>query len=160
LPASDAPSPAGWFLEDAIPGTVLVHPHGRTIDEAEHVWLAWITNNVSDVLGNADAASRAAWGRPIVLGALTAAIVIGLAAPGAGDPGTAGTAGWDDGWISVRLTGAVVSGDTIRAESIIHARLPRTGPGVGRVRRTIIGRNQRDEVIATIEESRAVARRY
>lgn len=160
MPASEpGPSAAGWFLEDAVPGTVLLHPHGRTIDEAEHVWLAWITDNVSDVHGNADAASRTPWGQPIVLGALTAAIVIGLAAPAAGDAATTGTAGWDDGWISIRLTGAVVPGDTIRAESIVHARIPRTGPATGRVRRTIIGRNQRDEVIATIEESREVARR-
>jgi acyl dehydratase len=157
--AASAASPAGWYLEDALPGTVLEHPHGRTIDEAEHVWLAWITNNVSDVHGNADAAARTPWGQPITLGALTAAIVIGLAAPAAGDPATSGTAGWDDGWISVRLTGAVLPGDTIRAESIIHARIPRTGPATGRVRRTILGRNQRDEIIATIEESREVARR-
>lgn len=164
MPASETgagePSPAGWFLEDAVPGTVLHHPHGRTIDEAEHVWLAWVTNNVSDVHGNADAAARTAWGTPIVLGALTAAIVIGLAAPGAGDAATTGTAGWDDGWISIRLTGAVVPGDTIRAESLIHARILDTGAGAGRVRRTIVGRNQRGEVIATIEESRSVARRY
>jgi acyl dehydratase len=160
IPVAASPaSPAGWFLEDALPGTVLLHPHGRTIDEAEHVWLAWITNNVSDIHGDAHAASRTSWGQPIVLGALTAAIVIGLAAPAAGDPATSGTAGWDDGWISVRLTGAVLPGDTIRAESIIHARIPRTGPATGRVRRTILGRNQRDEVIATIEESREVARR-
>lgn len=98
--AALGPSPAGWFLEDAVPGTTLHHPHGRTLDEAEHVWLAWITDNVSDVHGNADAASRAAWGQPIVLGALTAAIVIGLAHPGAGDPATTGTAGWADGWSS------------------------------------------------------------
>lgn len=153
------PSAAGWYLEDAVPGTVLVHPHGRTIDEAEHVWLAWLTDNVSDVHGNADAASRAAWGQPIVLGALTASIVIGLAAPGAGDAATAGTAGWSDGWISIRLSGPVVAGDTIRAESVIHARIPARGAPTGRVRRTIIGRNQRGEVIARIEDSREVARR-
>lgn len=157
--AASSASPAGWYLEDALPGTVLAHEHGRTIDEAEHVWLAWITNNVSDVHGNADAASRTPWGQPIALGALTAAIVIGLAAPAPGDAATAGTVGWDDGWISIRLTGAVLPGDTIRAESIIHAVIRNTGGPAGRVRRTILGRNQRGEIIATIEESRAVPRR-
>ena len=70
----------GWWLEDAVPGTVLRHPGGRTIGSAEHVWLAWITHNVSDVHGNAHAAARNEWGQPLVLGMLTAAIVIGLAA--------------------------------------------------------------------------------
>ncbi len=69
--AAGAPLAAGWYLEDAVPGTTLLHPHGRTIDEAEHVWLAWVSNNVSDVHGNADAASRTPWGQPIVLGALS-----------------------------------------------------------------------------------------
>ena len=181
MPASDAPgqggakgeatraavsppvvaAPArGWFLEDAVPGTILRHPGGRTIDEAEHVWLAWITNNVSDVHGNADAASRATWGQPIVLGALSAAIVIGLAHPGAGDPAKTGTAGWSDGWELVKLTATVLPGDTLSADSVIHAVTVVPGAATGRVRRTIIGSNQRGEPVARIEEEREVARRY
>ncbi len=153
------PTAAGWYLEDAISGTILGHPHGRTIDEADHVWLAWLTNNMSDVHGNADAASRSAWGQPLVLGALTAAIVIGLAHPGAGDPAASGTAGWSDGWMSIRLSGPVVPGDTISAESAVHTVTVDPGAPTGRVRRTITGRNQRGEVIATIEEEREVPRR-
>jgi acyl dehydratase len=159
LPDSEPGAQRGWFLEDAIPGTTLRHPGGRTIDEAEHVWLAWITDNVSDVHGNADAASRAAWGQPIVLGALSAAIVIGLAHPGAGDPATTGTAGWSDGWELVKLTATVLPGDTLMAESRIHAVSAEPGAPTGRVRRTIIGRNQRGEPIATIDEEREVPRR-
>jgi acyl dehydratase len=148
----------GWFLEDAVPGTVLRHPGGRTVDEAEHVWLAWLTSNVSDVHGNADAAARGPWGRPLVLGALTASIVIGLATPAVGPPGI-GDAGWSDGWTSVRLSGPVVAGDTLRAESVIHAVIGPPGAPTGRVRRTIVGRNQRNEIVATIEEEREVPRR-
>jgi acyl dehydratase len=150
----------GWWFEDAAPGTVLRHPGGRTIDEAEHVWLAWITNNQSDVHGNADAAARGAWGQPLVLGALTAAIVIGLASPAAGPPDV-GAAGWADGWRSIKLSGIVIPGDTIRAESVIHSAEPIGGRrwATGRVRRTIQGRNQRDEIVAVIEEEREVPRR-
>ena len=157
-PSSPGPAPGqrGWFLEDAIPGTTLRHPGGRTIDKAEHVWLAWITNNVSDIHGNADAASRATWGQPIVLGALSAAVVIGLAAPGVGPP-EVGTAGWSDGWTSVRLTATVLPGDTLYAESAIHAVTVEPGARTGRVRRTIIGRNQRGEAVAQVEEEREVA---
>jgi itaconyl-CoA hydratase len=148
------PLQRGWWLEDAAPGVVLRHPGGRTIDEAEHVWLAWVTNNVSDIHGNADAASRGAWGEPLVLGALTVAIVIGLAGPATGAPVGAGGASLS-GWRSIRLGAPVHAGDTIRAESTFHAvgaRDPATGCGL--VRRTIVGRNQRGEIVATIDEER------
>jgi len=148
----------GWFLEDAIPGTTIHHPGGRTLDEADHVWLAWISQNASDVHGNADAAARGAWGRPIVLGALSAAIVIGLAAPGTPEPALGGT-GALDGWRAIRLTGTVLPGDTLVAESEIHAVHAAPGAPTGRVERTIRGRNQRGEEIARIEEERTVARR-
>jgi itaconyl-CoA hydratase len=148
----------GWWLEDAVPGRVLQHPGGRTVDEAEHVWLAWVTHNVSDVHGNADAAAHGAWGQPLVLGALTVAIVIGLAGPAAGDPGV-GTLGWSDGWRSVRLTGTVVTGDTLRAESEINAVAVAAGGRTGRVLRTIRGLNQRGDVVVVVEEEREVPRR-
>lgn len=148
----------GWFLEDAVPGGTLHHPGGRTLDEADHVWLAWISQNASDVHGNADAASRSPWGQPIVLGALTVAIVIGLAAPGVPEPAL-GATGALDGWLSIRLTATVLPGDTVRAESTIHAVTAAPGAPTGRVRRTIRGVNQRGEVVAEIEEEREVARR-
>lgn len=157
-PASE-PLQRGWWLEDAVPGVTLRHAGGRTVDEAEHVWLAWITDNVSDVHGNADGASRGAFGRPVVLGALTAAIVIGLASPATGGPATAASAS-PIRWGSIRLPSPVVAGDTIRAESLIHeASAPDGRTGCGLVHRTITGRNQRGEVVATIEEERAVPTR-
>ena len=102
--------------------------------------------------------SRTPWGRPIVLGALTASIVIGLAAPAAGPPET-GAVGAMDGWRSIRLTANVVPGDTVYAESTIHAVAAEPGARTGRVHRTIVGRNQRGEQVAEIEEEREVARR-
>lgn len=140
-----------------MPGGVLVHPGGRTIGEAEHVWLAWLTHNISDVHGNADAAARSTWGQPLVLGMLTAAVVIGLAEPAAGPDEVIGSGGaWPDGWRSIRLRAAVVAGDTLRAESRIEAVEPGPMPGAGFVRRAIIGRNQRAEVVAEIAETRLV----
>ncbi len=148
----------GWWLEDAVPGTVLRHPGGRTIGTAEHVWLAWVTHNISGVHGNADAAARTDWGQPLVLGMLTAAIVIGLASPATPEP-EQGTAGWDDGWRSIRLAGPVLAGDTVTAESDVLAVDAEQGAALGRVHRTIRGRNQRGDVVVVIEEERAVAGR-
>ena len=148
----------GWWLEDAIPGTVLRHPGGRTIGATEHVWLAWITHNISDIHGDAHAATRNEWGQPLVLGMLTAAIVIGLAAP-ATPEAESGAIGMSDGWSSIRLTGVVLAGDTLMAESVIHAVDAPPEARSGRVRRTIRGRNQRGEVVAVVEEERQVPRR-
>lgn len=140
-----------------MPGGVLLHPGGRTIDEAEHVWLAWISHNISDVHGNAHAAARGAFGQPVVLGALTVAVVVGLAGPAVGPPEVGG-AGWSDGWSSIRLGVPVVAGDTITAQSLVQDVVAGPVAATGRVRRTITGRNQRGEVVATIEEEREVPR--
>gem|GEM_PF-6661803 len=142
---------AGWWLEDAVPGRVIAHAHGRTIDEAEHVWLAWVTHNVSDVHGNAHRAAHGAFGQPVVLGALTVAIVIGLAEPATADAqSVAGSL--PAGWRSIVLRGPVVPGDTLRATSCIAAATAAGSDGVGLVTRTITGYNQRGEEIAHIEE--------
>jgi itaconyl-CoA hydratase len=148
----------GWWLEDAVPGTTIHHPGGRTVAQGENVWLAWATHNVSDVHGNADSASRTEWGQPLVLGMLTAAIVIGLAAPADGPPETVVDT-WSDGWRSIMLQQAVVAGDTVRAESMIDTVSGHPGGSYGRVARTIIGRNQRNEVVVTIHEERNILRR-
>ena len=144
-------SQSGWWLEDAVPGGTIEHAHGRTIDATEHVWLAWVTNNVSDVHGNAHRATAGAFGQPLVLGALTAAIVIGLAEPAVADPGIVANV-VPRGWRSITLRGPVVAGDTLRAESHVTAVRPSGTHAWGWVTRTITGYNQRGEQVATIEE--------
>ena len=142
----------GWYFDDAVPGRLLDHPNGRTITASEHVWLAWVTGNSSDVHGNADRAAGTEFGHPIVLGALTIAIVIGLAAPGPGTPAQAGSVE-QTAWKKIRLVRPVRAGDTIRAASrIIGAtEAPIWGPG-GWVDRTITGRSTRGDTVVVIEE--------
>lgn len=148
----------GWWLEDAVAGTTIHHPGGRTLNEGEHVWLAWVTHNISDVHGNADAAARSEWGQPLVLGMLTTAVVIGLALPADGPP-EAVSETWSDRWPAIALERPVVAGDTITAESRIVGVSGDPGARSGRVTRTIIGRNQRAEIVVRIEEERTVLRR-
>jgi acyl dehydratase len=143
---------SGWWLEDAVPGTTIRHAHGRTIDAAEHVWLAWITDNVSDVHGNAHRAAAGAFGQPVILGALTVAIVIGLAEPATAEPASAAL-GMVAGWRSISLRAPVVPGDTLHAESRIDAIAPAGAVGWALVSRTIMGYNQRGEQVAIIEET-------
>ena len=68
-----------WTFDDAVVGSTIQHERARTIGADEHVWLAWVTNNASDLHGNADVAAGMEFGQPVVLGALVAAIVIGRA---------------------------------------------------------------------------------
>jgi acyl dehydratase len=149
---------SGWWLEDAAPGAIIRHPGGRTIGEAEHVWLAWVTHNISDVHGDAAAALRSEWGRPLVLGLITVAIIIGLAAPATPPPELAAEVALA-GWRSIRLVRSVVPGDTLRAESSIVAVAADAAAGLGRVQRTIRGYDQRGNVVAIIDEERDVPRR-
>jgi acyl dehydratase len=159
LPGAELPSARrGWWLEDATPGRVLRHPGGRTVGEAEHVWLAWATHNVGDLHGDVQTARRSGWDGPIVLGMLSAAMVIGLAEPAVPPPALAGL-GLSRGWRSIRLTAAVRPGDTLRAESEIRAVRDSPGGASGCVFRTIRGYDQRDTVVAIIEEEREVPRR-
>jgi acyl dehydratase len=149
----------GWWLEDAVPGGVIRHPHGRTLDEAEHVWLAWVTHNVSDVHGDAHTTTAGPFGGPLVLGALTVAIVIGLAEPAAPDPALAGST-MTPGWGAIRLSGPVRPGDTLWAESRISSVRPGASARVGLVTRTINGLDQAGRVVVVVEEiDRPVARR-
>ncbi len=142
---------AGWWLEDAVPGTVLRHRGGRTIDAAEHVLLAWMTDNQSDVHGNVDRASRGAFGGAVVLGALSVAIVAGLAGAAAPRPERIAR-GLPTGWRRIALVGAVVPGDTLAAESEVAAVIPDADGAGGIIERTVVGRNQRGEAVVRIEE--------
>lgn len=145
---------AGWCFGEAVAGQSIEHPVARTIGADEHVWLAWISMNANELHGNADRAASGPFGRPVVLGALTAAIVIGLAAPGG--PGLLPSADGRTGWRSIRLGRPVFAGDTLRAVSEVHASQPDGGGGF--VERTIRGLSQRDEVVVTIEETCFVER--
>lgn len=145
-----------WAFEDAAVGLTVLHPGGRTIGADEHVWLAWITNNASDLHGNIDVAARVGFGRTVVLGALTAAIVTGLAEPAE----SADVARYrSNGWRSIRLGAPVFPGDTLRAESVILAAKPFEDGRGGIVRRLIVGRTQAGSEVVQIEEDRAVPAR-
>jgi acyl dehydratase len=139
-----------------VPGTRIEHIGGRTLGRDEQLWLAWATGNASAVHGNVDQAGRGPFGDVIVLGALTAAVVAGLAEP---DPG-----GGEDpaallhpGWTAIRLAAPVAPGDTLTAVSEIVSVEHREDEAVAIVTREILGHNQRSELVVRLEETRNVA---
>jgi len=147
------PLQLGWWLEDATPGGTILHSGGRTITADEHARLAWLTDNASDTHGDAHRAARGPFGQPLVVGALTAAVVVGLAEPATGPPADARRA-LSDGWPSIVLTGVVVAGDTLVARSLVEEVTVDDDRRGGYVRRLIEGRNQRGEVVVRIRDER------
>lgn len=143
----------GWWLEDATPGSRIEHPGGRTIGADEHPRLAWLTDNASDVHGDSHKAARGPFGQPLVLGALTTAVVVGLAEPASGPPADARRA-LPGGWSSIVLAGSVVAGDTLVASSQVEEVIVDDDRRGGSVRRLIEGRNQRGEVVVRIRDQR------
>lgn len=148
----------GWWLEDARPGEIIAHPGGRTIGADEHPRLAWLTDNASDVHGDAHRAASGPFGEPLVLGALTAAVVIGLAEPAVGPATMAGRA-VAHGWQRIALTATVVAGDTISATSRIERVTPDGDARGGRIERVIEGRNQHGTIVVRVQEARWVPSR-
>jgi acyl dehydratase len=146
-----------WSFDDAVVGSTIHHPGGRTIGVDEHVWLAWVTNNASDLHGNADAAAHMQFGRTVVVGVLTVAIVIGLAEP-AEWPAQELAHHRPTGWRSIRLLGPAFAGDTLRAESLIlDAR--RLDDMCGVVRREVVGWTQAGIEVVRVDEERVVTTR-
>lgn len=158
MPRAVACGAPGWSFEDAEPGLTILHSGGRTIGADEHVWLAMISMNASDVHLDGEYAKGTAFGRPLVLGALTAAIVVGLSEPLAWPPDEA-SRGLARGWGSIRLTLAVGAGDTLRSASTVLSAEPDADGRGGRVRRRIVGLNQHGDEVAVIEDERDVPRR-
>lgn len=149
----DTPTRAqrGWWFEDATPGATIRHPGGRTVTADEHARLAWLTDNASDVHGDAHRAAVGAFRERVVLGALSAAIVVGLAGPATG-PATGAARAMLGGWRRIDLSAVVRAGDTLHATSTFRTVQPDADGDGGVVERTIEGRNQRGEVVVVIDE--------
>ncbi len=143
----------GWWLEDATPGGVIEHPGGRTIGADEHPLFAWLTDNASDVHGDAHRAAAGPFGQTLVLGALTAAVVIGLAEPAVCHPRDAARA-VPVGWARIALTATVVAGATLTARSLVESATPDADGGGGLVNRVIEGRDQNGTVVVRVRETR------
>jgi acyl dehydratase len=151
-------STPGWWFEDAEPGRLLRHPGGRTVGLDEQLWLAWLSNNSSDVHGNLAWAARTAFGGPLVLGALTVAIVAGLGQPGEWPPERIATH-VPAGWTRILLTAAIRPGATVHAESRIVAAEPFADGTGGLVRRVLTGRDEAGVAVVELEEERPVPAR-
>jgi itaconyl-CoA hydratase len=100
----------GWegrFFEDFIVGDVYRSRIGRTITQADNIWLTLLTNNTNQIHFNQHYASFSEFKRPLVNSAITIAVVAGLGVTDTSENGFA--LGWDQ----IRLPNPLFEGDTV-----------------------------------------------
>lgn len=142
----------GWegrYLEDFAVGDVYRCRYGRTVTEADNIWLTLLTNNTNQIHFNRDYASRTEFGRPLMNSLITLAIVAGMGVMDVSENGIA--LGWDE----IKLPNPVYDGDTLYSESeVLEVRESRSRPEQGVVRVRTRGYNQEGTVV--IDYSRSV----
>ncbi|MGH2966466.1 MAG: MaoC family dehydratase [Solirubrobacterales bacterium] len=142
----------GWhgrFFEDFEPGDVYRSHIGRTITQADNIWLTLLTGNTNQIHFNAHYASMTEFGRPLVNSAIIIATVAGLGVSDTSENGVA--LGWDE----ITLPNPLFEGDTLYSESeVLEKRESVSRPTMGVVRFRTRGIKQ-DGVIV-IEYRRSV----
>ncbi len=147
----------GWrgrVFEDFAVGDVFVHPLGRTITQADNIWVTLLTLNSNPIHFDAALAARTEFGRPLVDSTLTLALVTGLSVSDVAQNAV------NLGWNTVRLPHPVFEGDTLYASSeVLEARPSRSRSHMGIVRVRTTGTNQDGVVVIEFERTIMVYRR-
>ncbi len=146
------PIKSGWegrFFEDFAIGDIFRSSIGRTVTEADNVFVTLLTNNDNQIHFNAEYAKRTPFGRPLVNSLLTIAIVTGLTVTDISRNGV------NLGWDKVRLPHPLYTGDTLWAETeVLSVRESRSDPRRGIV--TVKTRGIQQEGVVVIEFERSI----
>ena len=119
----------GLYYEDVVVGEIVEHRPGRTVTEADNLWLSLLSLNPNPLHIDAAYAEKTVWGKPLVSSLVTLSIVTGMSVNSTSFR-TIANLGWDE----VRLLAPVFAGDTLYAESeFLEKRLSRSRPGQGLV---------------------------
>mgnify|MGYP003577396881 CR=1 FL=1 len=137
---------AGRYFNEWQVGDRIVHDLRRTVTETDNLLVSTLTHNPQPLHLDAEYAGATEFGRIVVNGTFTFALLIGISV---GDT-TLGTLVANLGYDEVRMPKPVFIGDTLRAETeVVELRPSKSRPGQGIVtfRHTML--NQRDEVVCT-----------
>lgn len=139
----------GLGFDDFEVGDVYEHRPGRTVTEADNMWMSLICMNDHPLHINSDFAKDTEFGAVLVSSLVTFSIVGGMSLASTSAKGIANL-----GWDKVRLLAPVFVGDTLYAESEVVAKRrseSRCGQGVVTVRTK--GMKACGEVFLTCERS-------
>lgn len=147
---------SGRYYEEWTVGDVIAHPIRRTVTEADNLLITALTHNPQPLHLDAEYASGTEFGRIVVNGTFTFALMVGLSVAET----TLGTLVANLGYDAVKMPRPVFVGDTLRVETqIIALRVSESRPGAGIVTFSHHALNQRDEVVCTCTRTALVQRR-
>ena len=135
---------AGRFFDQWQVGDRVVHEIRRTVTETDNLLFSTMTHNPQPLHLDAEAARASEFGRILVNGTFTFALMVGLSV---GDT-TLGTLVANLGYDKLMMPKPVFIGDTLRATSeVAEVRASRSRPDAGIVtwRHELL--NQRDEIV-------------
>lgn len=135
---------AGRFYDQWSVGDTLTHEIGRTVTETDNLLFTTMTHNPQPLHLDAEAAKQSEFGKILVNGTFTFALMIGLSV---GDT-TLGTLVANLGYDKLTMPAPVFIGDTLRARTeVVELRDSRSRPGCGIVTFRHELFNQRDEIV-------------
>jgi acyl dehydratase len=147
---------AGKYFEGFEVGERFVHEMRRTVTETDNLLITTLTHNPQPLHLDAEYAAGTEFGRVVVNGLFTFALMVGLSV---GDT-TLGTLVANLGYDAVRMPKPVFVGDTLRAESVVaEKRDSASRPAAGLVVFEHVMFNQRDEVVCTCKRTALMQRR-
>jgi acyl dehydratase len=147
---------AGRYYDDWAIGDTLVHEIRRTVTETDNLLFSTMTHNPQPLHLDAEAAKASEFGRILVNGTFTFALMVGLSV---GDT-TLGTLVANLGYDKLVHPNPVFIGDTMRASSEVAAlRESRSRPEAGLVTFRHDLHNQRNELVCQCLRTALLRRR-
>lgn len=137
-----APRGADNYFEDFIPGTSYRHVRGKTVTEFDNVFLTHLVMNTAQAHFNEDFMAGTEFGRRLVFGGITAALVIGLAMQDTGEQALA-----EVGIDNAVFPAPVFHGDTLYALTNVLETIASPNDMSGTVTFRHRGINQSDVVV-------------
>ena len=135
---------AGRYFDQWRVGDQISHEIRRTVTETDNLLISALTHNPQPLHLDAEYAKSTEFGRIVVNGTFTFALLIGLSV---GDT-TLGTLVANLGYDKVVMAKPVFVGDTVRAETeVLEVRASASRPGAGVVTFAHRMRNQKDEIV-------------
>jgi acyl dehydratase len=135
---------AGRFFDQWSVGDRILHEIRRTVTETDNLLFSTMTHNPQPLHIDADFAAKSEFGRILVNGTFTFALMVGLSVSDT----TLGTLVANLGYDKLVMPKPVFIGDTLRAETeVVDIKESRSRPDAGIVtfRHELL--NQRDEVV-------------
>ena len=139
---------SGRYLEDFEVGDIYKHPLGRTVTEADAIWLSGLSMSSNKLYFNEAYAKEAGFEGIVVSAAFTLALVTGMSVNDISQNGI------NLEWISIDTGEPLYIGETVYAQSeVVDVRSSKSKPGQGIVTVKTTGYTQSGKVVLELKRS-------